>query len=358
MFFALGLGLAAAVFSYWGVARFLLWAKRRKLLDLPNERSSHTRPTPRGGGLVIVAVTLLFGTVLAGMQSSPSSWAAWLPFAAGALIVAAVSWFDDLSSLPSWIRLTVHFSGAIIAIAGYGFWGTIALPVVGSVNLGWWGAAVTAMWIVGLTNAYNFMDGTDGIAGSQAVIAGLGWALIGWAAGIPLVGGLGFLVAGASLGFLVHNWPPAHLFMGDIGSAFLGYALAVLPVMYGFFDKNGTGAPAVGLLLVWPFVFDTSFTFVRRLCRGENVFSAHRSHLYQRMSTAHSGHARVAVIYSGLALVGGVLAQVWLTRVAQGAVSIVLVLPVLCVGLWLLVAIQERRQAVDSGSRVAAIGRV
>jgi UDP-N-acetylmuramyl pentapeptide phosphotransferase/UDP-N-acetylglucosamine-1-phosphate transferase len=128
--------------------------------------------------------------------------------------------------------------GAIIAIAGYGFWGTLALPVVGSVNLGWWGAVLTVMWIVGLTNAYNFMDGTDGIAGSQAVIAGLGWALIGWAAGIPLVGGIGFLIAGASLGFLAHNWPPARVFMGDIGSAFLGY-LWRTAVMYGFSTRTG-----------------------------------------------------------------------------------------------------------------------
>jgi UDP-N-acetylmuramyl pentapeptide phosphotransferase/UDP-N-acetylglucosamine-1-phosphate transferase len=197
---------------------------------------------------------------------------------------------------------------------------------------------------VGLTNAYNFMDGTDGIAACQALAAGLGWALLGWQGGVPIVAGIGLLIACGSLGFLIHNWPPARIFMGDVGSAFLGYSLAVLPVMYFHFRKDSPGAPIVGLLLVWPFVFDTAFTFLRRLLRRENVFAAHRSHLYQRMSSARSGHARVALLYSGLALAGCALAQVWSTRVAGGAVAGTAVLPFLCLGLWALAVILERRR--------------
>jgi UDP-N-acetylmuramyl pentapeptide phosphotransferase/UDP-N-acetylglucosamine-1-phosphate transferase len=338
------LGFIAALATYGGVAYFRLWAERRQILDVPNERSSHTRPTPRGGGLVIVVVTLLCGSLLAAVYASPGMWSAYFTYLAGALLVAVVSWLDDLRSLPSLIRLSTHLLAALVAVAGLGYWERMALPLLGTVTPGWWGAVIGAAWIVGLTNAYNFMDGTDGIASGQALVAGLGWALLGWGAGLPLVGGLGLLVACASLGFLIHNWPPARIFMGDVGSAFLGYTLAVLPLMYGFFRKDSAGVPVVGLLLVWPFVFDTVFTFFRRLSRRENVFAAHRSHLYQRMSSAHSGHARVALLYSGLALVGCLLARVWSTRAATGAVTTGIIIPFLCLGLWVFVVIQERRE--------------
>jgi UDP-N-acetylmuramyl pentapeptide phosphotransferase/UDP-N-acetylglucosamine-1-phosphate transferase len=349
MGYSLVLGLAAAAATYAGVAQFRRWAEHRRMLDLPNERSSHTHPTPRGGGLVIAAVTLLGASIIAAVV--PTLWSAFLPYAAGALLVAAVSWFEDLHSVRRSIRFAVHLLAAAVVIMGLGYWRTISLPFLGTVSLGWWGVAATALWIVGFTNAYNFMDGTDGIAGSQALVAGCGWALLGWTAGQPLVSGIGLLIASSSLGFLCHNWPPARIFMGDVGSAFLGYTLAVLPVMYGFFDRRGTGAPVVGLLLVWPFVFDAAFTFVRRLLRGENVFAPHRSHLYQRMTSAHSGHALVALIYAGLAVAGGVLAQVWSTRVADGAVSAVLVLPALFLGLWAFAVAQEHRMAGSTGAR-------
>jgi UDP-N-acetylmuramyl pentapeptide phosphotransferase/UDP-N-acetylglucosamine-1-phosphate transferase len=338
------LGLIAALATYYGVARFRVWAERRQIVDLPNERSSHTRATPRGGGLVIVAVTLLCGSLLALVQDPPRFWQPYLAYMAGALVVAAVSWLDDLRSLPNSIRFSIHLLGAGIAIAGLGYWDTLALPVLGTIPLGGWGAVITAVWIVGLTNAYNFMDGTDGIAGCQALVAGFAWALLGWQAGMTILAGIGLLIACSSLGFLIHNWPPARIFMGDVGSAFLGYSLAVLPVMYVFFSKDSPGAPVVGLLLVWPFVFDTAFTFIRRLLRRENVFAAHRAHIYQRMSSARSGHARVALLYSGLALVGCALARVWSTRVAGGDVTGIAVLPFLCLGLWAFVEILERRQ--------------
>jgi len=341
--------LVAAIIAYWGILRFRRWAERRNMLDLPNERSSHTRPVARGGGLIIVAVTLLGASGVAVLSGRFSSRAAFLLYAAGALLVAFVSWMDDVRSVPSPIRLAVHFVAAGVVIAGLGYWSAIQLPVVGILAFGWFGAVVTAVWIVGLTNAYNFMDGTDGIAGGQACVAGLGWAFLGWTAGAPLISGIGLLIAGSSLGFLFHNWPPARIFMGDIGSAFLGYTLAVLPLMLGFYSGESAGAPVVGLLLVWPFVFDTAFTFTRRLFRKENVFAAHRSHLYQRMTTSVSGHAKVALLYAGLTLAGVLLAQVWSLKVVSGAVTGLLAVPFLCLGLWILTIIQERRLAGESG---------
>ncbi len=338
------LACACVAVTYFGVALFRSWAIRRQILDIPNERSSHVRPIPRGGGLVIAMVTLSAGSALA--WADPQRFRLpYLWYASGAVLVAAISWLDDLKELPGAVRLGVHLVAAAVAMLGLGYWTRLALPFLGIVGLGLWGAVITVVWIVGLTNAYNFMDGTDGIAGAQGLIGGLGWALLGWVTSQPLVCGIGLSLAGSNLGFLIHNWPPASIFMGDVGSAFLGYTLAVLPVMYAFFIKDSPGAPIVGLLLVWPFVFDTGFTFLRRLRRRENVFAAHRSHLYQRMSSTKSGHARVALLYSGLALAGAFLAQVWSGRVVNGSTASLLALPVIGLGLWICVLIYERRTA-------------
>jgi UDP-N-acetylmuramyl pentapeptide phosphotransferase/UDP-N-acetylglucosamine-1-phosphate transferase len=332
------LGLIAAVVTYAGVARYRLWAERHQILDLPNERSSHTYPTPRGGGLILVIVTLAFGWMLSAGAAGPAWRPAYLYYAAGASLIAAVSWLDDLRSLAKWTRLLVHILGAVIAISGLGYWHSIQLPLLGAVTLGWWGSLVTALWIVGLTNAYNFMDGIDAIAGGQALVGGLAWALLGWTGGHPLVGGIGWLLACSSVGFLIHNWHPARVFLGDVGSAFMGYTLAVLPLMYGFFDKESARAPLAGLLVVWPFVFDTSLTFMQRLWRGENVFMAHRKHLYQRMAFARAGHMRVALLYAGLAMAGCVLALLWSMHMAQASLVILIALPALCLGLFALAA--------------------
>jgi hypothetical protein len=161
MSFVAVLGFMAIIATCWGVWRFRAWAEQRQIVDMPNERSSHTRPTPRGGGLIIVGVTLFFGAILAATLVPDSIWHVYLPFAAGAILIAAISWLDDLRSLSNSARLAAHLSGAVFAIAGLGYWRTLALPFFGTITLGWWGALITALWIVGLTNAYNFMDGTD-----------------------------------------------------------------------------------------------------------------------------------------------------------------------------------------------------
>ena len=145
------LGFMAIIATYWGVRRFRAWAEQRQIIDMPNERSSHTRPTPRGGGLIIVGVTLFFGAILAATLVPDSIWHVYLPFAAGAILVAAISWLDDLRSLSNSARLAAHLSGAVIVIAGLGYWRTLALPFFGTITLGWWGALITALWIVGLT---------------------------------------------------------------------------------------------------------------------------------------------------------------------------------------------------------------
>ena len=333
----------------WVVTYGIRWgAERRQILDVPNQRSSHSRPTPRGGGLAIVAITVC-GLLMYGCFS-PGQWSVILSYSAGAVLIAVVSFFDDLRSLPNWLRLSAHGMSAILAIVTFGAWNTVSLPVLGQLQLGWIGVPVTFFWIVGLTNAYNFMDGIDGIAGAQASVAGLGWAVLGTWTGQPLVSALGLLLAASSFGFLGHNWSPARIFMGDVGSAFLGYSFAVLTVVAASRDPR---LVLVGVLLVWPFLFDSSFTFLRRLSRGENVFAAHRSHLYQRLIIVGYPHRLVSSLYIGLAMAGVVLGAAYLTDVMAMQAATALFLPVFCLSLWAFVTRQERKHRPASPIVVA-----
>lgn len=333
--------VASCVLSYVGILFLGRWAKRRQIVDVPNQRSSHTNPTPRGGGLAIVTVSLL-GVFIAWLQGPSWSWQQLVGFLVGSGLISVVSWLDDLKGLSNRIRFAVHALGAILVIRSFGYWDMTNIPMFVPLQLDhllkYLGGPVTFFWVVGLTNAYNFMDGIDGIAGGQAVVAGLGYALLGWMLSIPLVGVLGALLAANSLGFLFHNWPPARIFMGDVGSAFLGYSFACLAVIG---SKSDPVMALSGVLVVWPFVFDTVFTFCRRLRNGEDIFSAHRSHLYQRLVISGLTHGTVTLLYMGLA-VSGVLFAVLVVMKNSWADLIVLTgLGVGCLGLWALTAVRE-----------------
>ncbi|HSJ13821.1 MAG TPA: glycosyltransferase family 4 protein, partial [Longimicrobiales bacterium] len=319
--------------------QFTRWAPQ-VLLDVPNERSSHERPTLRGGGLAIV-LAVVVGAALYAVLSG--HWTEFAPYFLGAVLVAGVSLIDDVRSLPFAVRLAVHVAAAVLAIMAYTLGRGLPLPPLPSFVT----AGATLLWIVGLTNAYNFMDGIDGLAGTQAVIAAGAWIILGLVLGVPEVALLAALVAGAAGGFLLHNWPPARIFMGDVGSAFLGYTFAVLPLMAWGTARLGVAA----LCIVGVFVFDTAFTFLRRISRGENVLQAHRSHLYQRLVVAGSSHGAVTSLYATLAAMlaaAGIAVALtppyWLllaTMLTVGATA----------GLWLHVRRQERgTEAAASGT--------
>jgi UDP-N-acetylmuramyl pentapeptide phosphotransferase/UDP-N-acetylglucosamine-1-phosphate transferase len=332
----------------WLIRRY---AVRLSLLDIPNERSLHAVPTPRGGGLAIVIVVLLGLPALARYRGEFSARIVLVYVGAGALL-AAVGWIDDRRSLSPRLRLAMHIAAAALAVMGMGFFADTRLPFVppvltgGSVrsaHLGWVGLPLTLLWIVGMINAYNFMDGIDGLAAGQAVIGGVFWAVVGWQSGAALAVWLGTLIASASFGFLLHNWPSARIFMGDVASGFLGFSFAVLPLM-GKDGKAPETLLGVGALFVWPFIFDTTFTFLRRLRRRENVFRAHRSHLYQRLVIAGLSHATVTTLYLGLAALGGLIGVAW-ARAWPGAELGILLVPCAGLGLWAGVVWSERRAA-------------
>lgn len=282
------------------------WLAKREVLDLPSHRGLHEHPTPRGGGIVIV----LFSTsAMAVVWGILRTWrgTTFALVVGGGLLVAVVSLWDDIRRRPVAVRLAAHILGAAMAVVGVGRLEAVDLGALGTIHLGWLGLTFTLFWIVGLTNAYNFMDGIDGIAGALAFVAGLGWFFL--IEVDPMVRAAGLVLAASNLGFLLHNWPPAKIFMGDVGSAFVGYILAVMTIIA---SRNDARFTVVGLLLVWPFVFDTTFTIFRRLVRGENVLVAHRSHLYQRLVIAGLSHRFVTLLYAVLAALGGGLARIWL----------------------------------------------
>jgi UDP-N-acetylmuramyl pentapeptide phosphotransferase/UDP-N-acetylglucosamine-1-phosphate transferase len=291
------------VVSYLGVERFRRWSLRKQIVDVPNERSSHAAPTPRGGGMVFVSAALTFYAAAALFEKNNFRWS----YLVGAILIAFVSWLDDLFSIGTLVRFVVHAAAAVLIIFFEGAWREIYLPYFGAVDFGAAGAILTFCWIVGLTNAYNFMDGVDGIAGTQAATAGIGWLIVGHLLGYDATAFYGGVIAFACMGFLPHNFQPAKIFMGDVGSAFLGYTFAVLPILAKNEGVSGAGnvvfLPLIGVLLVWFFVFDASYTFVRRLLKKDKVWQAHREHLYQKMVVKGYSHTVVTSIYAGFTLV-------------------------------------------------------
>src|SRR5262245_27321257 len=338
------LGGVTMLTSLVGVAVFAAWAGRAQILDIPNARSLHRRPTPRGAGLVIMGLTLM-GAWICEVAFSPSAaWRPRLAYTVAAVLIAGVSWCDDVVGVGVGVRLLVHGVCAAITLWGLGYWRTMTLPIVGELSLGWIGVPLTFLWIVGLVNAVNFMDGIDGITAGQVIIATSTWGAVGWLIGAGQVIVLSVLLAGSSLGFLVHNWPPARVFMGDVGSAFLGYSPWFLPLLLAPIPA-WTAVTAV--LVVWPFVVDAVFTFFRRLRRGENVLEAHRSHLYQRLVLAGFAQRSVTLLYIALAVISGVLALAWSADAPRRDQAVVVGALLICVTLWSIVWKRERWAAAQ-----------
>ena len=319
--------LLLTILSYFGVHLIRLYAERRQIIDRPNERSSHVAPTPRGGGLAIVI--LLIGTGVWAMKEA--QWSHALVYLLGGLVIAYLGWRDDVHSLSARVRFAVQGLVAAISIYGLGYFKTVTIPLVGELQLGVIGVIITFLWIIGLTNAYNFMDGIDGIAGGVALAAALGWMMLASNLHNAFVFWIALAIAASSLGFLVHNWSPATIFMGDVASTFLGYTFAVLPLLSA--DQGGD-ALMLGTLLMWTFILDTSVTFFQRLFRGEKLLYGHRSHLYQRLVIGGYTHATVSTLYILLTLLASLLSYAWSRGQVYAPPLIIIGLPLI----WILLS--------------------
>jgi UDP-N-acetylmuramyl pentapeptide phosphotransferase/UDP-N-acetylglucosamine-1-phosphate transferase len=304
--------IAMAV-SYAGSVFLIGYLQRRQMVDAVNERSSHLTPKPRGGGIAIV-VSILCGLLLDLLlgQDVPGAWLlALIPFAG----LAWLSWRDDRTSLPWKQRLfaqacAVAFGLAVLVYVhginnginnGMNIWVLAAVPIL---FLGW-------LWF---TNAYNFMDGIDGMAAIEAISIGAGLVLCAALLDTPMAAGL--VVAGAAAGFLFVNWAPARIFMGDVGSIPLGFVLGFL-----LCDLALSGYWAAALILPGYFLADATLTLLRRLFTGEDITQPHRSHWYQRAAGLEAdGHRRVmqvVVVCNGLLIILAMASVRWAAFLEQ-----------------------------------------
>ncbi len=262
-----------------------VWALSHAMMDVPNARSLHVTPTPRGGGLAIVIVVLALEALLlasgllgADLESAPWGWAGWI----ATLCLALIGLQDDLKSLSAARRLVLQLA----VCAAWTIWTfgiTTDLPAMIALVL----QILAMVWLV---NLYNFMDGSDGLAATQAIGASAFGGLLAWWLGLENIAYLSLLVAGSSAGFLYWNWQPAKIFLGDVGSYFLGGQFAILSAAT---VREGQ-LPWFWAILLGPFVVDASLTLARRIMQGERWLTAHRTHAYQLLTQSGWSHGRVA----------------------------------------------------------------
>ena len=270
------------------------YALSRNIMDNPNHRSSHSVATPRGGGLAFVTAFLIAVPLVAywGFVSQAGCFA----LMGAGLFLAALGFFDDFGHIAASWRLLGHFSACTLAVFWLGGMPSItffawSLPT----NLVADGLAV--IYLVWLLNLYNFMDGIDGIAGVEAVSVCLGAAGIYWLSGMPGLMVLPLLLASSVMGFLLWNFPPARIFMGDVGSSFLGFVLGVLSIQAASVNKAYFWS---WLILLGVFIVDATFTLGCRALQGAKLHEAHRSHAYQHAALRFNGHRPVTLAVLGL----------------------------------------------------------
>ncbi len=278
--------LAAAALTFVS-GRF--FARRSWLADLPVDRSSHRRATPRTGG---VAVALGFMAPALALLPVEPALARFLPLYGAAFALGLV---DDARPLPALVKLAGQVAIACVFVFLFGAVELVPAPFIGELALGPLAPALTVFWIVAFMNAFNFMDGANGLAATAAIFGLSMMAVAAAATGAGLAGGAAVLLAAAVFGFLPLNFPRARLFLGDSGSQAVGFAIAAIAVIAA---RTGGGAAAlVAPTVFMPFLFDVAFTLAHRAIRRRNILEAHNEHLYQLMIRLGARHASVTALY-------------------------------------------------------------
>tara|TARA_R110000868_G_scaffold4155_20_gene25457 strand:- start:18025 stop:19191 length:1167 start_codon:yes stop_codon:yes gene_type:complete len=280
---------------------------RLGILDEPNHRSSHALPTPSTGGVAIVATFAVgFAVVWVFSDQARLSTFHLAGFAVAAFGIALVGFLDDLKKLKTFkIKLGAQIAAALVLLAFGIVFTRISLPVVGAFDLGWMGYPLTVFWVVALTNMFNFMDGLNGLAGGTAIVVAAFLCAVTFMEGSYFVYMFCYIMSAASAGFLVFNFPRARLFMGDVGSQFIGFTFAALAVIAAEIDVSRTSFLVVPLLF-FNFIFDTIFTLCRRAMRGEDITQAHRTHLYQLLNRIGWSHAQVSLFHFAVTAAQGI----------------------------------------------------
>lgn len=275
-----------AAFSLTGYMR--QYALKKNIIDNPNERSSHTLPTPRGGGVAVVISYLLgvAGLIYLGFLT-PSI--GMIVIAAG-FIIALLGFLDDHGHINALVRLAIHFMVAIGVVVALG--GFTEVTIFNDLKLGFIANIIAVLFLVWLLNLYNFMDGINGIASIEAITVALSIALIYWIL-YPIVNSLVLcLMAATVFGFMLWNFPKAKIFMGDACSGFLGLVLGIW-ALYAL--KQDTALFCAWIICLGVFIVDATFTLIRRILNGHKMYDAHRSHAYQYASRKYNSHTTVTI---------------------------------------------------------------
>lgn len=286
--------ICAFVVSYALTFGLRCYALKHNVLDIPEHRSSHTSPTPRGGGIAIVIATL--GGLLLLAAVSIIAFNDVYPLLCAGALTAVLGFTDDHKSLPAKWRLLFHFLAAMLGLL---FLGSLpAIDIFGyQLHDGWLGWIFILFYLVWMLNLYNFMDGINGLAGSQTVSFSVLTGIILWFVHPESRGGAQILIlsllAGGALGFLLWNFPKAKIFMGDAGSGFLGITLGLIALVLAKID---TKMFFVGLTLLGVFIVDATLTLMRRFFAGKRVYEAHSSHAFQILSRKLNSHTKVTLL--------------------------------------------------------------
>lgn len=278
-----GCFLIGSMLLTWAV---LLYLRRKAILDMPNHRSSHVVPTPRGGGLAVTPLLIVMVGVVF-LWSGNAGLQQWLMLIA-AVGLGTLSWLDDRHNLSPAIRFACQFMAVIVGIFA------IDGPVLQGLVPMWLDRILVVLAWVWFLNLFNFMDGIDGITGVEAGSIGLGIFILALLAPLPEFVDLGYIGLGVlsiMTGFLIWNWHPAKLFLGDVGSVPLGFVLGWL-----LLELAARGAWMPALILPSYYLLDATFTLIKRGLRGEKVWQAHREHFYQQATRRGMSHARVSVL--------------------------------------------------------------
>ncbi|HJP98768.1 MAG TPA: glycosyltransferase family 4 protein [Rhodanobacteraceae bacterium] len=269
-------------------AATLVYARRHGLLDLPGQRRSHSVPTPRGGGVGIVAAVVLVGVPAWSWIDPAVGWGRLAALGVAVVAVALIGWRDDHSPLPVLPRIAVQFGAALLAGVS-----VLAAPA-GTAPGAWWVLVPLAIVLTAFINAHNFMDGIDGILGQQGAFVMIGYGLLAQAAGEFGLAAFAFVTALGCAGFLLFNAPPARIFMGDVGSGALGLLVGVVAA---FLVQHDAAMLWPCLILSSAFLVDSGLTLARRVLGGQRWYAPHRQHLYQWLVRVKWSHARTDAAY-------------------------------------------------------------
>lgn len=327
------------------------FAVRRALLDKPNERSLHSTPVPRLGGVAIVLATyVVMFFALSGHEDPHGLW----PWLVSALPVAGLGLLDDIRPLSAGVRLLIQIGAACLFCATLPAPTHLALwPGAAAQLPGWLILAAGAVFLVALLNIYNFMDGMDGLAATQAVGASFAFATYSLAYGHEDLAMLSLALLGASAGFFIHNAPPAKIFMGDVGSTFLGFSFAAMTLLGVTRTEETLACTPIAFSLA-PFLCDGTFTLLRRLFRGEKIWQPHRTHLYQRAVATGLDHHAVLVRYSAWTAFGVVTSAADVHTSGRYTLLFALSHVVCFIAVWRWVCSRERLRDQANASETAS----